>query len=249
MSEGARSLYDAPALYAMLYDGWTADLDFYRSLAATARGDVLECGIGTGRVALDLARRGHRVHGVDVEAAMLERLALTLRGEPALVDRVTFERADVRTMDLGRRFPLVIAPFNGVAHQRTPDELRAFFSGVARHLAPGGVFAFDSWIVDDAQKKGRVSDSPRFRDPRSGEPLRCTETVRWDESTRTLHVTFDLHHLDRDAPERLALQLRVVEPIETRALLAAAGFRSVEDVDLGEMRGWRCAIAPIATQV
>jgi SAM-dependent methyltransferase len=240
MIERARSLYDAPALYAMLFDGWTADLDFYRRLADDTRGqgEILECGIGTGRVAIDLARRGHRVHGVDVETAMLETLSLTLRGDPTLAARVTFERADVKTMTIDRKFPLVLAPFNGIAHQRTPDDLRAFLTGVVRHLAPDGVFAFDTWVIDEAQKRARVSDSPRFRDPRDGAPVRCTETVRWDEPSRTLHVTFDLHHLDRDAPESLSLQLRVLDPAETRALLVDAGFSSVQDVELGEMRGW-----------
>jgi len=141
-------------------------------------------------------------------------------------------------MDLGRRFPLVVAPFNGIAHQRTHDELRAFLSGVVRHLSPGGVFAFDTWQLDEAHKRGRVSDSPRFRDPRDGAPVRCTETVLWDEPSRTLHVTFDVHHLDREAPESLSLQLRVLDAAETRALLVEAGFSSVQDVDLGEMRGW-----------
>jgi SAM-dependent methyltransferase len=234
----ARSLYDEPELYGMLFDGWTADLDFYRRLADEAPGDVLECGIGSGRVAIDLARRGKRVHGVDVEPRMLERLALTLRGERAIAERVTFERADVRTMTIGRKFPLAIAPFNGIAHQRTRDDLRAFVAGVVRHLAPNGVFAFDTWALDDAQKKGRVSDSPRFRDPRDGAPVRCTETVRWDEAARTMTIAFDLHHLDRDEPETLTLALRVLDQAEVRALLVDTGFSSVQDVDLGEMRGW-----------
>src|SRR5207302_1685670 len=89
MNERARSLYDEPELYRMLFDGWTADLDFYRRLAADAKGEILECGVGTGRVAIDLARCGHRVHGVDVEPRMLDRLALTLRGEPLLAELVS----------------------------------------------------------------------------------------------------------------------------------------------------------------
>ena len=44
--------------------------------------------------------------------------------------------------------------------------------------------------------------------------------------------------LNEVAPETLTLALRVIDPDEMRALLATAGFSSVQDVDLGEMRGW-----------
>src|ERR1700704_3159771 len=44
-------------------------------LAALAReGAALEFGIGTGRIALPLAQRGTRVHGIDLSEAMVARL-------------------------------------------------------------------------------------------------------------------------------------------------------------------------------
>jgi SAM-dependent methyltransferase len=47
-------------------------VDFLAALAGD--GDALELGIGTGRIALPLSGRGVRVRGIDLSAAMVERL-------------------------------------------------------------------------------------------------------------------------------------------------------------------------------
>jgi ubiquinone/menaquinone biosynthesis C-methylase UbiE len=47
------------------------DISFYLDLAHYAVGDVLEIGVGTGRVALELAKAGIRVTGLDLSADML----------------------------------------------------------------------------------------------------------------------------------------------------------------------------------
>jgi SAM-dependent methyltransferase len=238
------NLYEQPAIYQMLFDAWSGDLPFYRRMAAALdrpEAEILLCGVGTGWVAIALASLGHRVFGVDVDEHMLHTLAARTRDlPPEVAARITFERADVRTMSLGRRFSLVTAPFNGIAHQHARHELLAFLAGVRRHLAPSGRFAFDTWTPDASQRRERVSDSPRFRDPRDGSPVRCTETIRFDVTARTLAVTLEIHHLDRDEPETLTLALRVIDPGEMHELLEIAGFEVVEQSDLGEMIGWTC---------
>ena len=86
---------------------YTADLALWEEMASECRGEVLDLGCGTGRVALHLARRGHRVLGVDDDAALVAALSRR-SGEAGLP--VTALRADVRELDLGRRFDLILAP-------------------------------------------------------------------------------------------------------------------------------------------
>ncbi|HEX6621776.1 MAG TPA: class I SAM-dependent methyltransferase, partial [Solirubrobacteraceae bacterium] len=81
------------------------DLPLWRELADHEGSPVLDVGAGTGRVALDLARRGHEVVALDRDPALLE--ALVDRGAGLTVSAVA---ADARAFDLGRRFPLVIVP-------------------------------------------------------------------------------------------------------------------------------------------
>ena len=103
------------------------EADLVMSLAP---GSVLDAGCGTGRVAIELARRGVDVCGVDRDAAMLaeaRRVAPQLR----------WEQADLAAFDLGRRFDVAVAAGN-VMIFLTPGTEGAVVANLARHLVPGG---------------------------------------------------------------------------------------------------------------
>lgn len=91
---------------------------------------VLDAGCGTGRVARELARRGVDVVGVDLDADML---ATAQRRSPEL----TWLRADLATVDLGRTFDAVLLAGN-VMIFLAPGSEGVVLVNLARHLAPGG---------------------------------------------------------------------------------------------------------------
>lgn len=92
---------------------------------------VLDAGCGTGRVAIEVARHGVEVLGADVDASMLA----TARERGPDIDWV---QTDLRTMDLGRTFDLVVMAGNVPLF--TPAGTQAeLVVGVARHVAPHGV--------------------------------------------------------------------------------------------------------------
>ncbi len=71
------------ALYDLQYASWTDDLPLYESFAQRGELPSLELMVGTGRVALHLARNGHRVVGIDNSLSMLARLEAQLDRETA----------------------------------------------------------------------------------------------------------------------------------------------------------------------
>ena len=117
---------------------YAADLTLWDELAGEAPRDVLDLGCGTGRVSVRLARRGHRVTGVDVEPAFLEEAARRAQAWKVDLDTVA---TDARAFDLGRRFDVVLAPMQLVQLFHGSEERMSMLEAVAAHLRPGGLFA------------------------------------------------------------------------------------------------------------
>ncbi len=120
---------DAVVWHELECGAYAADLVVWEALAEEIAGPVLDLGCGTGRVALHLARRGHDVLGLDVDAALIEDLPLA-------------ERGDARAFDLGREFGLVLAPMQLIQLLASEADRRACLSCVAASLAPGALAAF-----------------------------------------------------------------------------------------------------------
>ena len=118
---------------------YQADLPLWRELAEEAGGPILDLGCGTGRVALDLASRGHEVTGLDCEPSFVAALAARAR-ERGL--RVQAETGDARSFDLGgRRFALAIAPMQVAQLLGGGTGRASMLACVQRHMAPGGILA------------------------------------------------------------------------------------------------------------
>ena len=91
---------------------------------------VLDAGCGTGRVSIELARRGVEVVGVDLDPDLLDRAK---RYAPEL----EWHLDDLSTFDLGRTFDVVVAPGNVIGFVADADRPAAV-RGCAAHVAPGG---------------------------------------------------------------------------------------------------------------
>jgi SAM-dependent methyltransferase len=137
---------EAPSSVVAWHDvecgGYCADLGLWEKLADEATGPVLDLGCGTGRVALHLARRDHRVLGVDADPVLVACLDDRAGALP-----VEAEVGDARGFDLGAEFGLALAPMQLVQLLADREERLACLSCVASHLRPGALFA--AAIVED----------------------------------------------------------------------------------------------------
>jgi SAM-dependent methyltransferase len=116
-------------------------VDFLAGLAG--QGAALELGIGTGRIALPLAQRGIRVHGIDLSEAMVARL----RAKPG-AEQIGVTIGDFATTTVEGRFSVAYLVFNTIMNLTTQDEQVACFQNVAAHLQPGGCFVIEVGVPD-----------------------------------------------------------------------------------------------------
>ena len=118
--------------------GYATDLPLWRDLAGDAGGPVLEIGCGTGRVALDLARRGHVVTAVDNDPALVAELRERARARAL---DLTVHVRDARLLELDDRFALIAVPMQMIQLFDRPADRQATLAAAARCLAPRGTVA------------------------------------------------------------------------------------------------------------
>ena len=132
---------------AELYDDLHGSLDptaAVERLFALADGEaVLELGIGSGRVALPLARRGLEVHGIDPSQSMVDRL----RAQPGGAE-IPVTIGDFADVETDGSFGLVFVAFNTFFALLTQEDQLRCFRNVSDHLAPGGRLVIDGFVPD-----------------------------------------------------------------------------------------------------
>ena len=205
------ALYDS---IARLYDPWsrsvTEDVGFYVEEALASGGPVVELAVGTGRIAVPVARAGLRVIGVDQSPGMLAvaREAADAAGVGALVD---LRVGDLREPPVAERVPLVVCPFRSLLHLGDEAEkLRALRAALGL-LEPGGRLVFDVF----APSREDIEDTHgRWLEREPG----IFERADWDEATRTLTLSV------RSGDAGATMALHWLGAPEWQALLEEAGF-------------------------
>jgi SAM-dependent methyltransferase len=227
---GSTAHYDDPHYYDRTYRGRTDDVAYYVRLGRLSGGPVLEYGVGTGRVALPLARAGVEVTGVDLSEPMLSALGDKLRHEPPEVRRrVRLRHGDMRRVRLRRRYPLVIAPFNAVLHLYERTDVEQFLARVRSHLAPRGRLVFDFSLPspdDLAADPDRRYRAPRFRHPTAG-LTRYAERFEYDPIRQLLLIHMEFSPEGPHPAWSTPLTHRQFFPEEMEALLHYNGFRDI----------------------
>ncbi len=215
-------LYDHPALYDALLPV-RAHLPYYAELAVRASGDILELACGTGQLTVPLANAGLRITGLDLSEPMLSAAR-----ERAAAQNVSVEHlpGDMRDFDLGRRFALIFIARNSLLHLHSTEDILATFAMVRRHLAPGGMFAFD--IFNPSVRLLARPPNQRFPvmqvETESFGTLAVEATSDYDAEKQVSFGCWYVSVPGRPNAWVLPLALRNIFPQELPLLLAAGGF-------------------------
>jgi SAM-dependent methyltransferase len=130
-------------------------------------GSVLDAGCGTGRVAVELARRGLDVAGVDMDPSMLDRAR-------AKAPELAWVQADLAIADLGRAFDVVVMAGN-VMIFLTPGTEEAVVANMARHTRAGGLL-----VAGFSLESGRLALTDYDRHADSAGLVLLERWATWD---------------------------------------------------------------------
>jgi len=225
--------YDA---FADIYDIWTEtalatkrNLPFYVEEYLRTAGPVVELGVGNGRIAIEAARQGKAIIGVDSSAEMLK--LCRERAEAAdVAQMLTLIQADFRDFALPEPAQLIAIPFHTIGHLVTLDDKRVGLRHIYSQLAPGGRLVFDHFIFDPevARRHQGVGLRGEYSDAATGHDLLLWEIVRYDYEAQTMRIITWTDELDDDGVllrrKYRRLSFSWLEPQQTRALLEETGF-------------------------
>jgi SAM-dependent methyltransferase len=183
-------------------------------------GRALELGIGTGRIALPLARRGVAVHGIDLSRAMVARL----RAKPG-GDAIGVTIGDFATTRVDGKFSVAYLVFNTIMNLTTQAAQVACFRNAAAHLEPGGCFVVEVM----------VPDLRRLPPGQNAVPFHVSPT-RWAfdlYDTATQEMSSNYVEVTGGRGEYRSIPFRYVWPAELDLMAELAGMRPRERWD-----GW-----------
>lgn len=215
----------------------TDDLRLYSRLAEERSGPILDVGCGTGRVLIHLAGRGHQVHGIDNDRAMLDQLEAKLERNPQLCENVSVIYADVLEHENQLQFGLILLTYNALMHFHEQEQQIALLGKLRRWLKDDGLLVIDLPNAGPAfasQDTDTLTLERTFLDSESGHMIMLQSVSFLDRAEQFLHVDWIYDAIDGDgtvkrllAPHKLRYfflpELRLLFERCGLALLAAYG--------------------------
>ena len=201
---------------------------FYCDLARSVGGPVLEIACGSGLVTIPVAAQGLDVTGVDLARPMLEHARRKAEGQNLSIRWVD---ADARSFDLETQYQFIYLTGNAFQAFLHREDQEALLASVKRHLAPGGIFAFETRNPPGHD----LTDQPEPEFDQSytsvaGHQVSVFFTQRYDPRAQIMYWTSYRRWNDgeRDHKKETHIACRFTYPQELEALLHYNGFQAIQ---------------------
>ncbi len=140
---------------AEIYDEWSSadpaylpTQCFYVEICQKFGGKIVELCVGTGRIAINLAKQGRSVTGVDISQSMLD-LCKRRAEQEGVLDLIRLYNSDIISFEMQNRADLIILPFRSIGHVISLEDKRRLFTKIHENLVLGGRFIFDHYVFNE----------------------------------------------------------------------------------------------------
>jgi len=223
------------------------DEPFYREYAQAQcgengdKGEILELGCGTGRVALALAKEGFKITGLDLSNQMLDifrkKLANEVAKEPELAQRIQIIHGNMANFNTGRKYALITAPFRAFQAVTSDEDIKGTLSCIRNHLTQDGIFIVnvfhpfkepldENWCREETFI-GEITDSETGIKVARYE---CRERIDAANQIIYPYLAYNVTYLGGNT-QRLVepLQMKYYYRPQLRALMEEAGFEILDE--------------------
>jgi len=201
---------------------------FYCDLAKSVGGPVLEIACGSGLVTIPIAAQGLDVTGVDLAHSMLEHARKKGDGQNL---NIRWVGADARSFDLDTQYQFIFITGNAFQAFLRREDQEALLASVKRHLAPQGIFAFETRNPSGHD----LTNQPEEEFDQSyisveGYQVSISFTQLYDPLAQVMYWTSYRRWNDgeRDHKKETHIACRFTHPQELEALLYYNGFQVIQ---------------------
>jgi len=223
----AKNYAQLSKVYDYYWGKWSSDyVGLIREILAGFEPEqvsILDLACGTGALAVELAKLGYFVVGVDISPEMIK----IANGKTSDLPQVSFEVADMVEFETDRKFDCVTCTFDSINYLLETEQLQKLFNNVSEQLIPGGFFIFDSntALLFETCQKGEIErdfGGQSFLQILDYNPIQRLSTTTFKFSPRKKEV-----HIQRPYdPDEIMLCLREagLEVVRTYAGLKGEPF-------------------------
>jgi len=220
-----------------IYDTWSAadpaselTSKLYSQLCSDTDGEIVELGIGSGRIALEVAKLGKHIIGIDISQNMLDECMVRAQ-QQGLEHFIKLVRGDIQTFTLDAPANLIILPFRTIGHLLTMKDKARGLSQIYQQLCPGGRFVFDHYIFSQTWAHNN-NGVPRLMykklDKAKGVHQFVWDTYLYNFVDQLMDCTITVEETGLDNVvvyrKHFPLSFSWVEPHQIRELLLEIGF-------------------------
>lgn len=222
--------YNDPKLYDVENDSYEEDIEFLLDWAAKVDGPIVDLACGTGRAAIQLAKEGHVLVGVDVDRGMLNE-AKRKAAEQKL--QIQWVEQDCGKLNLAIKSKLIFSVGNSFQHFLSNEDQDGFLSSVYRHLDDEGFFIFGTRFPnpDELLQPPTEEYWKSYIDRLTGKKVDVFTISSYDSLDQLQHYTTIRKYSDLSGKiadeKRTCITLRYVFPKEMERLFKANGLYAV----------------------
>lgn len=226
--------------YAQYYDMFYDDKDYAGEAAfvqniivrhSPSSRNILDLGCGSARHAVEMAKLGYGVTGVDISPQMIALASARRDGlPPELRHRIELVSGDATGYRPADRYAVITSLFHVANYQTSDSALRGLFETAQFAVAQDGLFIFDFWygpavLAQGPEVRSKLVERSELRVTRLGEP-----TVDTNSNLVTVKYTLTIDNLRNNRTDKVqeVHRMRYLFLPEIEAFTAAAGFELVE---------------------
>ena len=200
---------------------------FYCDLAKRVGGPVLEIACGSGLVTIPVAAQGLDVTGVDLSRPMLEHARNKAEAQGL---NIRWVEADARSFDLEAQFQFIFTTGNAFQAFLRREDQEALLASVRRHLAPEGIFAFETRNPSGHDLTDQPEEFEYSYISVEGHRVSVSSMQKYDPIAQIIYWTSfrRWNDGDHDHQKETHIACRFTHPQELEALLHYNGFQTLQ---------------------